>query len=161
MSFLLCANFFSLLLRVIKTDTVHITYFITVEEAYGSSFSLWLELSRFAQTRYLNRRIFFWMSTLSYSILYLCIYKLHGCSQGILKGEVSLYHWPPVWLVWISCFANKNKKCRLSYSWFQTSQTGGQWYSDTSPFIIPWCSHRQLMELNYVCCFCCLDNFLK
>jgi hypothetical protein len=20
----------------------------------------------------------------------------------------------------------------------QTSQTGGQWYSDTSPFIIPW-----------------------
>ncbi len=20
--------------------------------------------------------------------------------QGILKGEVSLYHWPPVWLVW-------------------------------------------------------------
>jgi hypothetical protein len=26
----------------------------------------------------------------------------------------------------------------LSYSWFQTSQTGGQWYSDTSPFSIPW-----------------------
>jgi hypothetical protein len=24
--------------------------------------------------------------------------------QGILKGEVSLYHWPPVWLVWISQF---------------------------------------------------------
>ncbi len=22
--------------------------------------------------------------------------------QGILKGEVSMYHWPPVWLVWIS-----------------------------------------------------------
>ncbi len=22
-------------------------------------------------------------------------------NQGILKGEVSLYHWPPVWLVWI------------------------------------------------------------
>ena len=21
--------------------------------------------------------------------------------QGILRGEVSLYHWPPVWLVWI------------------------------------------------------------
>jgi hypothetical protein len=26
----------------------------------------------------------------------------------------------------------------LSYSCFQTSQTGGQWYSDTSPFSIPW-----------------------
>jgi hypothetical protein len=28
-------------------------------------------------------------------------------------------------------FANKNKNCQLSYSRFQTSQTGGQWYSDT------------------------------
>jgi hypothetical protein len=24
---------------------------------------------------------------------------------------------------------------------FQTSQTGGQWYSDTSPFSIPWSSY--------------------
>jgi hypothetical protein len=31
----------------------------------------------------------------------------------------------------------------LSYSWFQTSQTGGQRYSDTSPFSIPW-----LIQLN-------------
>jgi hypothetical protein len=36
------------------------------------------------------------------------------------------------------CFANKIKICQLSYSWFQTSQTGGQWYTDTSPFSIPW-----------------------
>jgi hypothetical protein len=35
------------------------------------------------------------------------------------------------------CFAITNKKCPLSYSRFQTSQTGGQWYSDTSPFSIP------------------------
>jgi len=27
-----------------------------------------------------------------------------GAVQGILKGEVSLYSWPPVWLVWISLF---------------------------------------------------------
>ncbi len=27
---------------------------------------------------------------------------------------------------------------KYPYSWFQTSQTGGQWYSDTSPFSIPW-----------------------
>ncbi len=38
----------------------------------------------------------------------------------------------------LACFANKNKTCPLSCSWFQTSQTGGQWYSDTSPFSIPW-----------------------
>ncbi len=36
------------------------------------------------------------------------------------------------------CFANENKNFQLSYSWFPTSQTGGQWYSDTSPFSIPW-----------------------
>jgi hypothetical protein len=48
--------------------------------------------------------------------------------QVILKGEVSLYHW-------LVCFANKNKNCQLSYSWFQT---GGQQYSDTSPFSISW-----------------------
>jgi hypothetical protein len=37
----------------------------------------------------------------------------------------------------LACFANKNKKCQLQNSWFQTSQTGGPWYSDTSPFGIP------------------------
>jgi ribosomal protein L39E len=37
-------------------------------------------------------------------------------------------------------FANKNKNCQLSYSWFQTSQTGGQRYNDTAPFSIPWVS---------------------
>ncbi len=31
-----------------------------------------------------------------------------------------------------------NKNCQLSYSWFVPSQTGGQWYSDTSPLSIPW-----------------------
>ncbi len=35
------------------------------------------------------------------------------------------------------CFANNNKNCQLSYSLFQTSQTGGQQYSNTSPFSIP------------------------
>jgi hypothetical protein len=35
------------------------------------------------------------------------------------------------------CFANKNKTCQLSYSRFQTSQTGGEPYSDASPFGIP------------------------
>ncbi len=32
---------------------------------------------------------------------YLCHFGLH---QGMLKGEVSMYHWPPVGLVWISLF---------------------------------------------------------
>ncbi len=56
--------------------------------------------------------------------------------QWILKGEVSLYRWPSVWLVWNQlhhcwqfCFYLQNRL-------IQTSQTG-QWYSDTSPFSIP------------------------
>jgi len=31
-----------------------------------------------------------------------------GFRQGILKGEVSLYHWPPVWLVWNQLYDNWN-----------------------------------------------------
>jgi len=52
--------------------------------------------------------------------------------QGILKGKYHrtidlLFDW-----FGLICFANKNKNCQLSYSWFQTSQTGGQQYSVTS-----------------------------
>ncbi len=57
--------------------------------------------------------------------------------QGILKGEISLYYWPPDDWFGLICFANKNKNCQFLYSWFQTSQTEGQQYSDTSPFSIP------------------------
>ncbi len=63
---------------------------------------------------------------------------LTKCSQQILKGGVSLctidllFDW-----FGLVCFTNKNKNCQLSNSSFQTSQTGGQLYSDTSPFSIP------------------------
>ncbi len=39
--------------------------------------------------------------------------------QGIIKGEVSLYHWPPVGLVWISLFCKlkqKNVSCHTADS---------------------------------------------
>ncbi len=45
------------------------------------------------------------------------------------------------------CFANKNKNCQSSYSWFQTSQTGGQWYSDISPFSVP--CHNASLFVTY------------
>jgi hypothetical protein len=32
--------------------------------------------------------------------------KLDAIDQGILKGEVSLYYWPPVWLVWNQLYDN-------------------------------------------------------
>ncbi len=41
-----------------------------------------------------------------------CDWQKRFCNfgQGILKGEVSLYHWPPVWLVWISLFCKQKPK---------------------------------------------------
>jgi hypothetical protein len=63
---------------------------------------------------------------------------LYVCpTQGILKGEVSMYRWPPVWLVSNQLYDNSFCFC-LQNRLIQTSQTGGQWYSDTSPFSIPW-----------------------
>jgi hypothetical protein len=46
------------------------------------------------------------------------------------------------------CLANKNKNCQLSYNRFQTSQTGGQSYSDTSPFSIPWARIKMVPSRN-------------
>jgi hypothetical protein len=34
----------------------------------------------------------------------------------------------------------------------QTSQTGGQWYSDTSPFSIPWLTTLRNSLLRKKCC---------
>ncbi len=63
--------------------------------------------------------------------------QLHGCipwkkggiQQGILKGEVSLY-----WFG-IGCMTTDNFCFYLQNRLIQTSQTGGQLYSDTSPWI--------------------------
>ncbi len=68
--------------------------------------------------------------------LAIVIYDL-GLSREYLRGKYHctidlLFGW-----FGLVCFVNKNKNFQLSYSWFQTSQTGGQWYSDTSPFGIP------------------------
>jgi hypothetical protein len=44
------------------------------------------------------------------------------------------------WFDWfgISCMTTDNFCFYLQKILIQTSQTGGQWYSDTSPFSIPW-----------------------
>jgi hypothetical protein len=52
---------------------------------------------------------------------------------GNTKGEVSLYHWPPVWLVWNQLYDYWQVLfIYLQNRLIQTSQTGGQWYSDIS-----------------------------
>jgi hypothetical protein len=61
--------------------------------------------------------------------------------QGILKGELSLYHRPPVWLVWNWLYDNWQFLFHLKNRLIHSSRTGGQQYSDTSPFSIPcWMS---------------------
>ncbi len=68
-------------------------------------------------------------------------------NQGILKGEVSLYRWPPVWLVWISlffwaypsgpfsavsCFA----KIRLAWEWMTLANTLAYYSTILTAFFI-------------------------
>jgi hypothetical protein len=61
--------------------------------------------------------------------------------QGILKGKDHctidlLFDW-----FGISSMRTDNFCFHLQNRQIQTSQTGGQWYNDTSPFSIPWHSH--------------------
>ncbi len=49
----------------------------------------------------------------------------------------------------ISCMTTDNFGFYLQKRLIRTSQTGGQWYSDTSPFSIPWI---------LVCIWLCIIN---
>jgi hypothetical protein len=58
--------------------------------------------------------------------------------QGILNGKYHctvdlLFDW-----FGISCMTTDNFCFYLQNRQIQTSQAGGQWYSDTFPFSIPW-----------------------
>ncbi len=77
--------------------------------------------------------------------------KICQQNQGILKGEVSLYCRPSVWLVWIQLYDKWQICFYFQNRLIQTSQTGGQWYSDTSPFSIPW-QNRQQQQHDYRDC---------
>jgi hypothetical protein len=44
----------------------------------------------------------------------------------------------------IFCMTTDNFWFYLQNRLIQTSQTGGQWYSDTSPFSIHWLFHTQI-----------------
>ncbi len=62
-------------------------------------------------------------------------------NQGILKGK---YH-GTIDLLFdrfgISRMTTDNFCFYLQNKLIQTSKAGGQWYSDTSPFSIPWLNH--------------------
>ncbi len=69
-------------------------------------------------------------------------------TQGILKGEVSLYHWPPVWLVWNQLYDNWQFLFLFSK---QTNPNQSNWRS-----IVQWYFPLQF-SLTYS--FCKLDLF--
>ncbi len=71
----------------------------------------------------------FWLRLRSHC----CPKKFYDIGQGTLKGEVLLYCWPPVWLVWNQLYDNWTFSFLFA---IQTGQTGGQLYSDTSPFSV-------------------------
>jgi len=60
---------------------------------------------------------------------------------GNTKGEVSLYFRPLVWLLWNQLYDNWQLTIffvLIAKQTIQTGQTGGQLYSDTFPFSVPW-----------------------
>jgi hypothetical protein len=63
--------------------------------------------------------------------------------QGLLKGEVSLCHWPPVWLVWNQLHDYWQFLFLFAKQTNPNQTTGGQWYSDTPHLSIP-CSNPYL-----------------
>ncbi len=56
----------------------------------------------------------------------------HSRHQGILNGEVSLYHWPPVWLVWNQLYDN------WQFLFLFAKQTNSNQSNRRSTFSIPW-----------------------
>jgi len=54
---------------------------------------------------------------------------------GILKGEVSLYHWPPVWLVWNRLYDYWQFLFLFAKETNPNRRSTVEWYF---PFSIPW-----------------------
>ncbi len=126
----------------------HKTFFVRhrrFRKRYCASWSNW-ELMKFCiwQTVYWKKwvcwTVFFFLQA---SLIFLRKIKDPALEvdnyqgQGILTGGVSLYCWPPVWLVWNQLYGNLQWFFYFQKRLIQTSQTGVQQYSDTSPLNIP------------------------
>ncbi len=64
---------------------------------------LYFKLSNFLFLNFLLNSNHFMTIFRSCTQVQFCLIAL---GQGILKGKVSLYHWPPVWLVWNQLYDN-------------------------------------------------------
>ncbi len=65
----------------------------------------------------------------------------------ILKGEVSLYRWPCVWLVWIHLFCKQKQKISVAIQLIPNQSNRRSMVCDTSPFSIPWSRVRAWLPL--------------
>jgi len=87
-------------------------------------------------------------------VIYTCNIHAKVGAGNTKRGRINVLSFIDLLFDWLGLvsFANKNKNCQLSYSRFQTSQTRGQWYSDTSPFSIPWLEQlttRQAVDIGW------------
>jgi hypothetical protein len=69
--------------------------------------------------------------------------------QGIRKGEVSLYHWPPVWLVWNQLYDN------WQFLFLFAKQTNPNQSNRRPPLSIPFIDARPPMFIWTVEFFKC------
>ena len=95
----------------------------------------WFQTSQTGGQRYSDTLVFpaqphVWSK---YAVKYRCWRGPHfyHIMQGILKGDVSLYHWPPVWLVWNQLYDNWQYLFLFAK---EINPNQSKWYSDTSPF---------------------------
>ncbi len=85
---------------------------------------------------------------------YLSVYQRTSLFSSILSSREYQYHCTIDLLFdWfrISCMTTDNFCFNLEKRLIQTSQTGGQWYSDTSPFSIPCVILRFALYTFFVC----------
>ncbi len=135
---------FSSYLKYISSLSLSVSLYLTKSSANNKHSSLLWILVNYSRKSFIKLATD-WVKFLLFSTFYWINLHLNKqfshmvcCSREYWRGK---YHCT-VGLLFdqfgLACFANKNKQIQFSYSWFQTSQTGGQRYSDTVPFSVPW-----------------------
>jgi hypothetical protein len=86
---------------------------------------------------------------------------LGGLHLGIIKGEVSLYHWPPVWLVCITLFLQIKTKIVSSHT--ADCKPVKQEVNSTvilPPLVFPACTIHIIYLWVYCCCYASFCNVI-
>jgi hypothetical protein len=90
-----------------------------------------------------------------------CVMRVNGVRsmrQGILKGEGSLYHWPPIWLVWNQLYANWQFLFLFAKQANPNRSNRRSMEVYTSPFSIP-CT--RWFSCGSCCCSCFTSKIIN